>query len=255
MNIATMQLTNSKMNLKSVSTTSSNNTITTFKSNANKFNKVFNDTLSSSRQQSTKEANSFDTVDQGKVEELLNSDSIEEVLDQLDIPHDEDLLMLPSDEDGQAIAMDELMNLDSLLAILNIDGEQLLKNLEELTETSSLEGNDLWAIIQNALENEPALIEQLTAALAGEGKVTPKEAEQVLQFLKLAQTAGPKSDLLYSQSNTLDQLKELIQTMANEINKSQPAASKLARRPDGRPFLRFPGSEPQGFALPHRSVP
>lgn len=230
MNVGLMQLTNSNINLNGISTKSLNKATVSNKTetNSKKFNEVFNTTLSSSStKETTNESKSSQSVDIKKVEELLNSDSIEQVLDQLNIPHDEGLLMLQVSEEGQAIAVDELMDLDSLLAILQVDGEQLLDSLKQLTESDSLEGSDLWGIIQKVLDNAPALIEQITTALAGENKVTPKEAEQLLQFLKLVQTAGSKSDLLYNQANTLDQLKEVMQTIAKEINKSQTVVNKL----------------------------
>ena len=224
MNIGLMQLAGN-INPKSTSTVSSNNntTSTEMVSTQKNFDDVFNSavaTASNTTKNTTNETMTADHVDLEKVSELLDADSVEQVLDQLNLSHDQGLLLIQRSEETEAIAVDELMNLDSLLSVLGIEKEHLLDTIQQLTGTETVEGSDLWEIIENALESNGLFIQQVTSALEGENKVTPKQAEQLLQFLKLAQTAGTKSDLLYNQSDALTQIKEVLQTVAKNVNQS-----------------------------------
>jgi flagellar hook-length control protein FliK len=67
-------------------------------------------------------------------------------------------------------------------------------------------------------EQAETLIPQLTTAIQGEHKVTPKEAEQVLQFLKLTQSTGKLSDLMNDQAVKLSQLHDMLKEVSKEVN-------------------------------------
>ena len=221
MNIGLMQLAGN-INPKSTSTVSSNNgTSTETISAQKKFDEVFSSAVATaSTENTTTDNNTTTDIDLEKVSELLDVNTVEQVLDLLDLSHDQGLLMIQTSEDTEAIAVDELMDLNSLLSVLGLDEEQLLNTIQQLSGSESVKDSNLWELIEGVLENSGLFLQQVTTALEGENKVTPKQAEQLLQFLKLVQTAGTKSDLLSTQSDALAQMKELLQTLAKNLNQA-----------------------------------
>ncbi|UZN00404.1 hypothetical protein OL548_12580 [Lysinibacillus sp. MHQ-1] len=57
------------------------------------------------------------------------------------------------------------------------------------------EASDVWELLSLVDAQAPILQSLIGTALQGEGQVTPKEATQILQVLKLVQLVGQKSDL------------------------------------------------------------
>ena len=213
MNIGIMQLSNIGINTKPIAKNLSAVASAPSTEKSKSFGDVFNkaiDATSKNEKPTTKETTA-ESVDIEKLEDLLNSQSVEEVIELLEIPQDEGLLILA---DGQAVAMDELMNLDNLLSVLGIDQAQLEETIKQLTG-SELEGSqDLWQLINGVLGQDTEIVQQLITALQGEQKVTPKQAEQLLQFLKLAQASGKNTDLFSGQADTLKQLNNMLKDVA-----------------------------------------
>lgn len=225
MNIGIMQLGNFNTISAKQSVKAPTNTMNT---KGNNFGDVFSNVVSSSTKDNdiNNEAAKEGLTDLEELTELLNSDSIEEILDLLGISHDEGLLMVGTDN-GQAVAIDELMNLEDLLSVLNIDQEQLLETVQQLLGDDSIEVNNIWDFIQIVNEQASTLIPQITTALQGEHKATPKEVEQLLQFLKLAYSTGKNSDLLNEQAAKLTQLQESLQAVSKQLEANyQGAQSK-----------------------------
>lgn len=178
------------------------------------FGEMFNQAISSS----SKEANSIDQetahpVDFEKIEALITSGSVEEFTELLGIQHDEGLFLIQAGEEGQALSVDEMMTLENLLAVLNIKPNELLETLQQLTGVEMTEASDVWQLMENVLQQASEMMQQLSKALRGEHKTTPQQAEQVIQFLKLAQVSGKNSDLLQEQAKTLEQLEQLLKTL------------------------------------------
>ncbi|PYF07109.1 flagellar hook-length control protein FliK [Ureibacillus chungkukjangi] len=217
MNIGIMQLSNISISSKPTAKSQGSATSTQTAEKTNSFGDVFNKVInaSSKTEQTTVKESKIESVDVEKLDDLLNSQSIEEVLDLLGIPQDEGLLML---QDGQAVATEELMNLDSLLAVLGIEQAQLVETIKQLTGSEMEGSQDLWQLINEVLGQDTEIVQQLITALQGEQKVTPKQAEELLQFLKLAQVSGKNTDLFSGQAATLDQLNNMLKNVAAQAS-------------------------------------
>ncbi len=135
-------------------------------------------------QQTTQSSGTKEEAGLAELAAVLDAESMEELLNLLDIPHDDGLLMLQVGEDGKAVAIDEMLNLDDLMAALNIDAEQLQKLVQQLLGEEQQAG-DVWELLALVDAQAPLLQTQIVSALQGEGEVTPKEATQLLQVLKL----------------------------------------------------------------------
>lgn len=208
----------SKTKLNAMSQTTSLNNVTESDS---KFGAIFSKVMS--EQNNVMDSTEGNDVDLNQLSELVNSESLEEVLDILGIPHDEGILTIQTSDEQSFKSIDELMNLEDLLALLNIDQSQQQNVLEQVlsTEQLDLNINDVWQLIQLVNEQAPDLITQLTTSLQGEHKVTPKEAEQLLKLLKLAETIGKSSDLIGEQPIQLGNLKAILNEINELINGNQ----------------------------------
>ncbi|MFJ8234358.1 flagellar hook-length control protein FliK [Ureibacillus sp. NPDC094379] len=222
MNIGIMQLSNVSMPTKVNSIMSTKTQVTTKKTEG--FEDVFNKLVASNETTNSTETTSPSPqeVDVKQLGEVLETESVEELLDLLGISHDEGLLMIQVGEEGQAVAIDEMMNLDDLLAVFNMDPKQLMETLQQMIGSEQQPVvTDIWSLIGLVNEEAPNIISQLTTALQGEHNVTPKEAKQFLEFLKLAQVVGKNTDLLGDQPLQLAQLKDLFQSLVTEVKTTQ----------------------------------
>ncbi|MFJ7918390.1 flagellar hook-length control protein FliK [Lysinibacillus fusiformis] len=192
--------------------------------NLSKFGSVFGQVLSSSTQ-TNQSAQTTPNNELADLQQVLNADSLEEVLDLLGIPHDDGLLILQLGEDGKAVSMDEMLDLDNILNALGIDDEQLQKIVQQLLGEEK-EASDVWELLSLVDAQAPILQAQIGAALQGEGQVTPKEATQLLQVLKLAQLVGQKSDLTAPQENLLATVKSLLTTLQTQVETIQVTTTK-----------------------------
>ncbi|MFL1995308.1 flagellar hook-length control protein FliK [Lysinibacillus irui] len=188
---------------------------TSSKDNISKFGTVFGQMMSSSTQ-TNQSSQTTVTNELDDLQSILNAESMEEVLDLLGIPHDDGLLMLQLGEDGKAVAMDEMLNLDNILNALGINEEQLQKIVQQLLGEEK-EASDVWELLSLVDAQAPVLQAQIGAALQGEGQVTPKEATQLLQVLKLAQLVGQKTDLTSNQENLLSSVKDILTSLQTQV--------------------------------------
>lgn len=189
------------------------------KENLSNFGSVFGQVLTSSNEttQSSKTTSSNELAD---LQALLNADSMEEVLDLLGISHDDGLLMLQLGEDGKAVALDEMLHLENILNALGIDEEQLQKIVQQLLGEEK-EASDVWELLTLVDAQAPVLQANISTALQGEGQVTPKEASQLLQVLKLVQLVGQKTDLTASQEDLLTTVKSLLTSLQTQVGTLQ----------------------------------
>ena len=187
--------------------------------NLSAFGSVFGQIMSASNQTS-QPTQSTATGEIAQLAAVLNAESIEEVLDLLDIPHDDGLLMLQIGEDDKAVAIDEMLNLENLMDALGIDSEQLQKLVQKLLGEDK-EAKDVWELLVLVDAQAPVLQAQVATALQGEGQVTPKEATQLLQVLKLAQLVGQKTDLTAPQENLLTNVKSLLTALQTNVETIQ----------------------------------
>lgn len=226
MDVAMMQMINKTVPTKTAATKST--TVgnaegkigsTPKKENLSNFGSVFGQVLTSSNEttQSSKTTSSNELAD---LQALLNADSMEEVLDLLGISHDDGLLMLQFGEDGKAVALDEMLHLENILNALGIDEEQLQKIVQQLLGEEK-EASDVWELLTLVDAQAPVLQANISTALQGEGQVTPKEASQLLQVLKLAQLVGQKTDLTASQEDLLTTVKSLLTSLQTQVGTLQ----------------------------------
>ncbi|OCX61344.1 hypothetical protein BFM98_19465 [Lysinibacillus sp. AR18-8] len=226
MDVAMMQMINKTVPTKTVATKST--TVgnaegkigsTPKKENLSNFGSVFGQVLTSSNEttQSSKTTSSNELAD---LQALLNADSMEEVLDLLGISHDDGLLMLQFGEDGKAVALDEMLHLENILNALGIDEEQLQKIVQQLLGEEK-EASDVWELLTLVDAQAPVLQANISTALQGEGQVTPKEASQLLQVLKLVQLVGQKTDLTASQEDLLTTVKSLLTSLQTQVGTLQ----------------------------------
>lgn len=226
MDVAMMQMINKTVPTKTAATKST--TVgnaegkigsTPKKENLSNFGSVFGQVLTSSNEttQSSKTTSSNELAD---LQALLNADSMEEVLDLLGISHDDGLLMLQFGEDGKAVALDEMLHLENILNALGIDEEQLQKIVQQLLGEEK-EASDVWELLTLVDAQAPVLQANISTALQGEGQVTPKEASQLLQVLKLVQLVGQKTDLTASQEDLLTTVKSLLTSLQAQVGTLQ----------------------------------
>ncbi|WP_416141397.1 flagellar hook-length control protein FliK [Lysinibacillus capsici] len=226
MDVAMMQMINKTVPTKTAATKST--TVgnaegkigsTPKKENLSNFGSVFGQVLTSSNEttQTSKTTSSNELAD---LQALLNADSMEEVLDLLGISHDDGLLMLQFGEDGKAVALDEMLHLENILNALGIDEEQLQKIVQQLLGEEK-EASDVWELLTLVDAQAPVLQANISTALQGEGQVTPKEASQLLQVLKLVQLVGQKTDLTASQEDLLTTVKSLLTSLQTQVGTLQ----------------------------------
>ncbi|WP_342534075.1 flagellar hook-length control protein FliK [Lysinibacillus sp. FSL K6-0057] len=194
------------------------------KESLSNFGSVFGQVLSSSSQ-STQASQTTSTNELADLQAVLNADSMEEVLDLLGISHDDGLLVLQLGEDGKAVAMDEMLHLENILNALGIDEEQLQKIIQQLLGEEK-EASDVWELLSVIDAQAPVLQANISTALQGEGQVTPKEASQLLQVLKLVQLVGQKTDLTASQENLLTTVKSLLTSLQTQVGTMQEITTK-----------------------------
>ncbi|MEK5333924.1 flagellar hook-length control protein FliK [Lysinibacillus sp. FSL W8-0992] len=194
------------------------------KDKISKFGSVFGQAVASTNQQNkTSQSNNTQGDDKlAELDKVLNSQSIEELLDLLEIPHDEGLLMLQVGEDGKAVAMDEMLNLENLMAALNVDKEQIEKLVQQLLDEDQ-QASDVWELLALVDAQAPLLQTQIVSALQGEGQVPSEDATKLLQVLKLAQLVGQKSDLTMSQENALSNVNNFLTALQTQVETIQTA--------------------------------
>lgn len=93
--------------------------------------------------------------------------------------------------------------------------KELLSKLlgEEMDPVEEMTEANVWDILAGVQQQPSKLTDAITLSLNGQGPVSPAEAKQAVQLLKIAQLIGNKSDLNLKQESTLFDLKQLLENV------------------------------------------
>lgn len=207
MNVGLLQFVNSNISTSNV--TKSNNASSL--NSETKFGDVFTNIISLEKNATVDVDDN--NLDKDFLSSLLNVNSLEEMFELLNISNDGSFITV----DQNVKNFDELMNLDDLLSILGIDYSELQKILGGLMGEEVATSSNIWQIIEQINENAEQIISQLQLSFNGEQSITPKQSQQFVAFLKLAQLVGNQTDLVMDQPLQLVQLKEMVETVVKEI--------------------------------------
>lgn len=182
------------------------------------FGSVFNSMITKSSAPTAKQPEMTEPPLAESISGILEEDSLESLLDQLGVELDESGLFALVGEESTPIALDELMTLDNLTQLLGITKAELSQIIEQLLGDAKQEITDVWSLIEQA----PNILNEVLAAVQKpeQNNVQPKELQQIVQLLKLAQLAGSKVDTVYQQEIQLASLKDALLALANEAQKS-----------------------------------
>ncbi|WP_342578306.1 flagellar hook-length control protein FliK [Psychrobacillus sp. FSL K6-2843] len=139
------------------------------------------------------------------------------------------LLDVQSLEEAQELlqANDLTVDSSSLKQLLN----KLLGETDNLTELED-QKQDIWDILAVVSEQPNKLVESILLSLNGQAGanpvmanqveakqsvVSPVEAKQAVELLKIAQLIGNKSDLTFKQESTLFDLKQTLETLKENL--------------------------------------
>lgn len=182
------------------------------------FGSVFNSMITKSSAPTAKQPEMTEPPLAESISGILEEDSLESLLEQLGVEMDETGLFALVGEESTPIALDELMTLDNLTQLLGITKAELSQIIEQLLGDAKQEITDVWSLIEQA----PNILNEVLAAVQKpeQNNVQPKELQQIVQLLKLAQLAGSKVDTVYQQEIQLASLKDALLALANEAQKS-----------------------------------
>lgn len=189
------------------------------------FDKVFNEAVEGQQVQEstnkTTETSQLSTeVVQEEIVEVVETDSLKDLFDLLGINYDESMLFV--ELNGDLIAIDQLMNLEDITEMLGMTMEQLQQMIQQLTD-GEVQVTDIWTLLEQA----PQLLAQVMATLNGESNtVTPKEAGQLVNVLKLATLLGQKTDTVYSQEVKLVDAKNALQTLVSQLQQTSQSTQQ-----------------------------
>ena len=196
-----------------------------------RFGQVFNDIMATQKQPQSIPSVEAETSELN----VLQATDLKEALTELGIEFDESLLFIQVDE--EAIPMDQLLTSENLADLLSIDLEQLQQLMQQLS-MENIDVNNIWAMLQAA----PEILQKLQAAFT-EGNVSEKDTVELLQFMKLAQLVGEKTDTVFTQQTQLmnmsDALKQVLTQIlpalqlntSNQQNQTQLAVIQQAVQP------------------------
>lgn len=193
------------------------NTVKTAKPDSKAFGSVFNSMVSKSSAPTAKQAEVSEPPLAESIPGIVEEDSLESLLEQLGVKMDESGLFALVGEESTPIAIDELMNLDNLTELLGVTKAELSQIIEQLLGDTKQEITDVWSLIEQA----PHILNEVMAAVQkpDQNNLQPKELQQIVQLLKLAQLAGSKVDTVYQQEIQLASLKDALLALANEAQK------------------------------------
>lgn len=192
-------------------------TVKSAKPDAGVFGSVFNAMVANSAP-SEKQSEISNLPLAESISGVLEEDTLENLLQQLGVEMDESGLFALVGEEGTPIAIDDLMTVDNLTELLGITMAELNEIVEQLLGDAKQDITDIWSLIEQA----PQILSEVLAAIQQpeQNKVQPKELQQIVQILKLAQLAGSKADTVYQQEIQLASLKDALLALANEARKS-----------------------------------
>ncbi|MEK3974539.1 flagellar hook-length control protein FliK [Psychrobacillus sp. FSL K6-1267] len=134
------------------------------------------------------------------------------------------LLDVQSIEEAQELlqANDLTVDSSSLKQLLN----KLLGETDDLSELED-QKQDIWDILAVVSEQPNKLVESILLSLNGQAManpvesmqivISPVEAKQAVELLKIAQLIGNKSDLTFKQESTLFDLKQTLETLKENL--------------------------------------
>ncbi len=156
-------------------------------------------------------------------------------------------LQLPNVSNGADKELDFIQDLLSLLDVQSIEEAQELLQANDLTvdssplkqllnkllgETDNLseledQKQDIWDILAVVSEQPNKLVESILLSLNGQAMantveskqivISPVEAKQAVELLKIAQLIGNKSDLTFKQESLLFDLKQTLETLKENL--------------------------------------
>ena len=194
-------------------TTPTSTPATTTTSESNAFGSVFSQVMETSQQTQQATTETAQSTSLTDVQAVLQTETLEQLLEELGIETDEGMLFAFLGEGEEPVAIEQMLNLEDLTAALGLTEEQLTEIVQQLVgEEQPI--TDVWTLI----EQTPAIMSQIISVLQGnEQTVTPKEAEKVVQLLKLAELLGKKTDTVYQQEFQLSQLKDNLQSALAQV--------------------------------------
>lgn len=193
------------------------NIVKSEKPDSKAFGSVFNSMITKSSAPTAKQPEMTEPPLAESISGILEEDSLESLLEQLGVEMDETGLFALVGEESTPIALDELMTLDNLTELLGITKAELSQIIEQLLGDAKQEITDVWSLIEQA----PNILNEVLAAVQKpeQNNVQPKELQQIVRILKLAQLAGSKVDTAYQQEIQLDSLKNALLGLADEARK------------------------------------
>lgn len=193
------------------------NTVKTAEPDSKAFGSVFNSMVSKSSAPTAKQAEVSEPPLAESISGIVEEDSLESLLEQLGVKMDESGLFALVGEESTPIALDELMTLDNLTELIGMTKEELSQIIEQLLGDTKQEITNVWSLLEQA----PHILNEVMAAVQKpeQNNVQPKELQQIVQLLKLAQLAGSKVDKVYQQEINLASLKDALLALANEAQK------------------------------------
>lgn len=149
------------------------------------------------------------TENLGEIAKLLEVESLEGLLKSLDL-------------NVENLELSGPMTFEKLASLLELNEDEVKSTIEELLG-QEVNTNDLWELLGQIDLNASSFMKSVMESLEGVGKVPPQQAATVLQFLKGAELAAPKTDLLLKQELAVFNLKELMQSMSSQLEKVMKA--------------------------------
>lgn len=138
---------------------------------------------------------------------------------------------------GQELQQGEQLTLESVASALSMSVTDLQQMLTKLT-TSEQQVTNIWDTLNQIDQNVFPILQQVAAAINGaESKLSPKEAQQAVSFLKLINLAAPKTDLLLSQELQTAQTKSWLTNLASQV--TAKTVEKEVTLPFAKTTMRF----------------
>ncbi|QFF98536.1 hypothetical protein PB01_06675 [Psychrobacillus glaciei] len=152
---------------------------------------------------------------------------------------EQQLVPLNPNESQQNLTQElsSILNADSLEEVETLLGSKELtvnpKELKELlnklsgekTDTNdNLRESNLWDLLAGINEQAAQLTDEILQSLTGQGSVTPVEAKEAVQLLKVVQLIGKKSDLTLKQESTLFDINQLVEDLKEAVSKKVPTS-------------------------------
>lgn len=147
--------------------------------------------------------------------QMLNANSVEEIFQLLGITF-EDGFVFPKGE--EVMALEDLMNVEDMLAIFQMDLKQFNEELQHLLG-KEVNIQNLSDFLQLVNEEFPMLQVQLQASLQKGGEEV-KEAERLLQLVKLTQLTSEETGFSIDQPEKLVGLQKIVQAATHMVEKT-----------------------------------